>query len=345
MKEYYCDLCKYETKSSSSWCIHKKTKKHLLLQNNINLKNSEGQNDYVNENIHLKDKLINLENQSETIIQMLKKQIAELQEDKKKLEEDKNRQIDKLEKDKNMLMKKLEVQNEQFIKELHLDKKELKDKLEIEQNYSKQVINNAGTIVGKSISTLQFITQNYNTAPILTQLPDYSNISENDQKLIDNLIYYQKKGTLHEYIGNYIIQNYKKDNPKNQSMWNTDTDRLNYVIRELFIKNVKKNDKIIIEEIDESNETLEWVIDKKGNKVCKHIIEPILSYIKIKCTEFINKNNDYYNISIKDTSNNYKKLEILAEINTSIINNNLLKNINKYISSHFYLNKNVLSLK
>lgn len=335
--KYCCESCNYKTNNAKNWYSHKKSIKHITLSNNDETNNNINNETNNNINDDKNNLLIEKLKSAETIVDMLKKQI-----------EDKNMQIKKLETDN----KKLKEQNNYFIKELQLEKRELKDKLLLEQDYSKQVINNAGTIVNKSISTLQYITQNYNTAPRLMALEDYSNISENDNKLIDNLIYYQNKGTLHEYIGNYIVENYKKNDPKTQAIWNTDTDRLNYVIRELLYKNIDKTDQIIIEEIHENNikqhkldkldklDKLEWIVDKKGNRVCKQIIEPILSYIKTKCIDFINKYNNDIRIST-NSGKIYKKMETLADINTNILNNDLSKNINKYISSHLYFNKHI----
>lgn len=91
---------------------------------------------------------------------------------------------EKLKRDNKILTKKLEEQNAEFIKVLQLEKKELKDKLHIEQNYSKQVINNAGTIVGISISTLQYIIQNYNTI----ENDSFYSLKELDDQFIKGLL-------------------------------------------------------------------------------------------------------------------------------------------------------------
>jgi chemotaxis protein histidine kinase CheA len=337
-------------------------KNDLLLEK---LKNSETINEMLNQTI------IKLQQDGNKLMNNYEKQVKELQEDKNKLQEDKN----KLQEDKNKLQEmlnqtmiksqedknklqdiicRLEEQNSDFIKELKLDRnelkserEELKSELNNEKKYSKQVINNAGNLVGKSMSAIQYITQNYCNAPKLSQLNDYSDISENEQKLIDNLIFYHNKGLLHEYIGNYIIKHYKKDNPMNQSLWNTDSDRLNYIVRELIISNNLK-DKVEIEELDNidhgAKELIEWKVDKRGIRVAKYIIEPLLLYIKNICDEYIKNNHKKIAKSLEKSESWFKKIEAMAEINSNIKNKELQKNINKYISSHFYLN-NKLSLK
>ena len=71
------------------------------------------------------------------------------------------------------------------------------------------------------------------------------------------------------YIGDIIIKNYKKVNSAKQSVWNSDTDRLTYVIRTLL-----KNNKF------------QWQLDKKGIDTANHMINPILQYIKTKLEQF-----------------------------------------------------------
>ena len=350
---YRCERCDYETNSRSGWYNHKKTLKHQKTKqknktetnDNCEYHNTEYNNELLLEKLKSAD----------TVNKLLNKTIEQLQEYNNKLQEEKNKTIEQLQEDKDKLQEEknktieqlqekisnLEEQNKYFIRELQQEKKELKNELENEKKYSKQVINTAGNIVGKSVSAFQYVANNYVNAPKLSQLNDYSNISENKHKLIDNLIFYQKKMLLHEYIGNYIVKNYKKDNPKNQSLWNTDSERLNYIIRQLIYDNNKKNSMIEDLDYDNNGKRLEWVVDKKGNKVGKYIIEPLLSHIQDICTEFLNDDDSKKSISESEI----KKKIILADINTSIKNENLLKNINKYISSHFYLNKNILSLK
>lgn len=335
--KYVCKLCNYQTDTSSNWCIHKKTKKHQLLE-----MNSEKNN---NEKVILdnNDKII-----EKKLVQKLEEIILDKDKAISKLEQEKiilNQKISKLEEEKNKLASQLDKEKTETIKEL-------KGELKNNNNYYKQMINNAGTLVHKSMTTMEYLVKNYNSAPQLQQLTDYSDISDNEQKLIDTMIYHQKRDTLHEYFGNYIIKNYKKNNPKDQSMWNTDSDRLNYIVRELVKDN--KNMNILIEELNDLDDLdedqdpknkIEWIIDKKGIKVAEYVIVPLLNHIKKICSNYISKNTNN-KLSSKELEKQYKKLEILAEINSDISNGNLLKNINKYIAYHFYINKKkLLSIK
>jgi hypothetical protein len=70
---------------------------------------------------------------------------------------------------------------------------------------------------------------------------------------------YDKEKKLIPYLGDIIIKYYKKENPKDQSIWNSDTTRLNYLIRELI------------------DTELTWTCDKAGLKVNEFIIIPLLT--------------------------------------------------------------------
>ena len=65
-------------------------------------------------------------------------------------------------------------------------------------------------------------------------------------------------------MGDFIIKVYKKEKPSEQSIWNTDSSRLTYIIKDLINKKSSK-----------------WKIDKKGIKTKKFLIKPLLKHIKI----------------------------------------------------------------
>jgi hypothetical protein len=87
------------------------------------------------------------------------------------------------------------------------------------------------------------------------------------QKKLDGL-YHFENDTLDKFIGDIIIKQYIKEDPKVQSVWNTDVSRLAYLVRELI------------------NNKKEWSIDKGGNKVTEYIIKPILDFIKIEIEKY-----------------------------------------------------------
>ena len=66
-----------------------------------------------------------------------------------------------------------------------------------------------------------------------------------------------------------FIKNYKKKNAKDQSLWNSDTTRLTYFVRD---PDTKEN---------------VWKVDKKGIRTTELIITPFLEYIVEKLEIYI----------------------------------------------------------
>ncbi|ARF10004.1 hypothetical protein Indivirus_7_20 [Indivirus ILV1] len=224
----------------------------------------------------------------------------------------------------------LELLYEQKMKELENElnyHKKINEMYKQENDHLKILINNAGSIVKTSVSALSFVVSKYKTTPPLEKLKDYSllyyDAGEEEINLIDTIIYNYENNLLADYLGNIIVRLYKKDDPKDQSLWNTDTSRLTYLVRELIDKK------------------MDWVVDKRGIKITKCIIDPMLEYIKTILTEYIDelskgiRKNSIKNIEIK-----MRKMKISAEIINEIKENHLSEQINKYIAPHFYLSKN-----
>jgi BED zinc finger len=227
-------------------------------------------------------------------------------------------------------VKLLEDQNKQFADHY----KHLED----ETIFLRSVVNAAGTIAKNSVNTMSYIIKNFNNAPPLQPIDDYSQlqydvklldsdktIENHDNELVEIMIYYYNENTLDKYLGNFIIKLYKKDDPAQQSLWNSDTNRLTYVIRELL------NDK--------SN----WFVDKKGIKVCKCIIEPLLEHLIPIVQNYITKKSQ--DIALPSLDENHArrillKLESAANILKKIQDQILANDIMKYITPFFYLNKN-----
>ena len=121
----------------------------------------------------------------------------------------------------------------------------------------------------RSMSNMEFLIKNYNTAPVLKRLDDYT-ILEKEEVMVRTLIYHKKRKITYQYLGNIINTQYKKQNPEEQSNWNTDTVRLHYIIRST---------------VDNHSD---WIVDKKGNKMTQIIIEPLLEYVKNLSKKYVN---------------------------------------------------------
>ena len=163
---------------------------------------------------------------------------------------------------------------------------------------------------------------NYKNAPPLKPLDDYSTLMKDDEETLESLLVWQGKGKLNRLIGNKLISVYKKTDPKQQSIWNSDTSRMSYAIM---------NPHMV---------PSDWTIDKKGIKTGNIIIDPFLEHIKnivarhlVEKHSFIKKNpNECHQDILGD-------MDLLAKIVVSINNNSLSCDVNRYIASSLHINK------
>lgn len=220
-----------------------------------------------------------------------------------------------------------------------------------ENELLKQLLATAGNVAQTSTSSLNYLIKNFKNAPTLTKLSNYAilyeknededkdedtNEDKNENNFIEDspqdksqdklyfirdLLFYHRTNDLYKYLGNFIIKNYKKDNPDDQSIWNSDTSRLTYIIRDII------------------NNKQAWFTDKKGVRTNNYIIEPLLSYIKDIMNEFIiNQSKIITNDMPDDYVKISKELHIAADIVICIDNKSLGGDIIRYIAPHFYLN-------
>lgn len=197
----------------------------------------------------------------------------------------------------------------------------LKEKVQILENqlnkFEKQVETYETML--KSLTTPQtinyfnFICANYQDSPALEGKLSYANMIEaKTLKLIDVISMYFYDNKLVSFLGDYIIRLYKKEEPKNQSMWSTDISRLTYIIRE----SCKVNGNT-------------WSYDKKGIKTKKIVIEPALNFIRESLVKFCQDNGG-------KTEANILKQMIAANGTIQLIDDgDLATDIVRYIASEF----------
>ena len=218
----------------------------------------------------------------------------------------------------------LNAKLEKFESENNMYKKENKY-ISTENDYHKQMLNEAGGIVKKSVSALTYIMSNYGSAPTIEMLDidDLENLEQNNKKLIEDVISAHKHKTLDKYLGDSIKTLYKKNNPKDQSVWSTDTSRLTYLIKELMVNN-------------SSN----WIIDKKGAKTKEYLIDPLLGHIKTIIIEYQENMSIGKDICEMEHNAEINKqiLRLVTDIDDGIVGTSLLK----YISSHLFFNEKLL---
>jgi hypothetical protein len=125
---------------------------------------------------------------------------------------------------------------------------------------------------------------------------------------------YYEQGTLCKFIGDFLVNIYSKKNAINQSMWNSDTSRLTYIVNEL-----------------QESGKIRWVRDKKGLKVKQYVIKPLLEYLLGELQKYMNK------YSMKTDVNILSKLQIVVEIYPLIEKDILADDIVRYMAPYFCL--------
>lgn len=143
--------------------------------------------------------------------------------------------------------------------------------------------------------------------------------SEEDFKFLEILVNNYKSKRLCQYLGDFLIKYYKKQDPQEQSLWNSDTSRLTYFIKQLL------ND----------NASSMWIMDKKGVMLTNTIIVPLLKYIKTYIEQFIECSVKLGRIH--QNSRIQRKIMKLGCILQDIENKEIANGITKYIAPHFCL--------
>lgn len=188
-------------------------------------------------------------------------------------------------------------------------------------------------IIKKSMSTINFATKNFDKAPAIEllggkKLNKFIEYNEKPKRRIEEvIIHYNEKKELDQFLGNLIINTYKKDDPCEQSMWSSDTARLTFIIKQ---------------SINETNES-KWITDKKGLNLSKLIIKPLTNKVKEILKEYVTECNDFIlgrkelnedaEIDIKYKLKQMEKANyVIMFINLNKINNDILKYITPYFN-------------
>ena len=330
MSNFNCKICNYITKEKSNINRHMKSKKHLQKINMDTNKNNMNKNKIIDISQD-SPKLPNAPKFSSnpyktTEICTIKKnfvcnfcgnnfdRMCNLTRHKKICAQ-KNNEVSELK----LKLMQYEKDMERYKDNAHHYIEEVNHYKE-ETNYYKQMLREAGGLVKKSVSSLTYIVDNYNNAPALQtiSIDDIKTLEDNEKKLIEDILSSYKHKTLSKYLGNFIIALYKKDDPKSQSIWNTDDSRLTYLIKEIF-----------------SNKSSNWIIDKKGIKTTEYLIDPFLLHIK-KLLISYQKNLVIPDLTHNSTEmefilyNSKKIIELMNDIDDGIVSKEILK----YISCH-----------
>jgi hypothetical protein len=289
-KLYECKICSYSTKNKGDMA------KHITTQ--IHTKRMKGLTD--NEKIYKCDLCQAIFANRHTLYRHKKSEICLR---KKKNSGTENNMMDKVLKEINIRDKKRDKQMSQLMKLL-------------EDQKSAKIINNTINI--------QYIVKNYKDTPVLQSMTqeDILNIEHYpDNDLIDCMLHYAYNNSLITYLADIITKHYKKDDPTQQSFWNTDSARLHYLVRTNLYGDVSK-----------------WIRDKDGVIVIERCIRPILESIKNDINMFFTKQNSDEAYNKTDDHIKYaQELELLGSIVTDITTNVLEQKILKKITPRFYM--------
>ena len=316
--KYECKLCSFETDYSSNWCAHKKTNKHVKNEQKTNKCSKKLRN--TPKILHQGEFTCKDCGRFFTTKYNLNRHVKSCSnEEINKLLEEKDREIERL-KNENII-KELMHKIENYENEKSKDQKII-NILEKNNEEKQKVIEGTHVMLKTSVNALSYVITNYKDAPVLEPLIDYSQIEEKN-KFINCVVYNKNEAKLREYLGNFIVIYYKKQDCSQQSLWNSDTVRLTYVIRECV------------------NTNASWIVDKKGVKMAKQVIDGLLVYVKKILQEHMITLNKKLNDDEDETdkTNYLKRMNTCNEIINDINTGNLKDDINKYIAPHFYLNK------
>lgn len=268
-----CEYCDYEARVGYNWDRHLTTKKHktnelaaisksnnkVIIKSNSkdSIKSDSSDNSYkcktCNATFVYKKNLkrheastckINFEHQQNMIDMEVQKRVHEI--------------INTLEK------KQLAQEKDQLMRELK-EKDELIAYLKESQKMS-------ATTINESVSALTFLTKHFKKTPEVKQLTTDTakNLLMYEKRLSEYLLYHNDKKTLDRYIGDIVVKYIKKEDPEDQSVWNSDVSRLTYLIRELV------------------NDEHKWITDSNGIKFTEYVITPIVNYVEQYMTEYLN---------------------------------------------------------
>ena len=287
---YYCEYCKFETSLLKCIKQHLLTKKHSKLSGNNDCIDNYNKQHYkclscpkisnIKSNmvrhiktIHSVEKKNNTDDIDDNVddIDNIDMELTEMMS---KLN-DKNESVELLKlyikKCKSDIKKDMEKRANDAIKcEKKIRKKdnEIKRIYKDEVDYHKKLTNNAGNIVNKTISAFTRAVTDYKDAPKLKFLDDKTankllcqekingkTIELDNNKTAEYIAKLSEQKILPKHLSNTLIEHYRADNPREQSVWTTDASRMKMIVK-----------------IDNN-----WIRDGNGKIINEHMIVPLIN--------------------------------------------------------------------
>ena len=312
--KYCCPECKYVTDSRNNWYHHKKTKKHI---DNIKYDNT---NNNLNDICKEKDKVI--------------KEKDKLLKSKDKLIKEHKEQIDHLKSIINDAQ--ITTKNTKATSTLNfviVNFNNAPALCQIEENKVTEIIENEFSKIHNIKELIQNETLEINSDD---ESVDSVQIKENKKQMqerkeelyVEKLLSLFKNDRLVEYIKDIIAPLYKKDDPKQQTVWNTDTARLNYVIRDIVGKQT------------------EWITDKKGLKVIKYVIKPITKSMAEMVDKYAKNyytNTQKFDSSLEEIKHHTERYNLSILLIQELRKGNINDNVCQQLCPEFHLDKTYMN--
>lgn len=145
--------------------------------------------------------------------------------------------------------------------------------------------------------------------------------SINSDEYVQHVIYLHLHDELIDNISNTIVKFCKKENHTEQAVWASDTSRLTYIIRGIFM-----------------DETTQWITDKKGIKTCSYVVDPILKVLRRDLKEYTTKVFDPDEIADNYDPEQYMDYMVIGRELVDLIDDGTLRNdINRKIAPLLYM--------
>ena len=269
MPAYTCKICNFSTYKSSNAKQHQQSKKHLRNIDSYIL--SKGISEDTHKGIPKKPQKIHKKNYTCNNCGIIFTAKSNLYRHKKKS----CRGIQNIKNDDSSekftkIIKKLEKDNQE-LKEDNKNLITLATKNANSMSNVTEAINTTSQVAKKSLSMMSYAIKNLSKAPNMKSI-DYDSATKlleleytGNHTLEYTILYNFDNNMLHKYVGKIIVKEYKKENPQKQSIWSSDTSRLNFVIKQM----VGEND------------VSEWISDKSGIKTGDVIKEVDGTEIKV----------------------------------------------------------------
>jgi hypothetical protein len=264
VKKYNCDVCNFTTLNLYNLNLHNKSKKHILNEENAQLRNKK----YPCANCGMeyafasslskhKNKCFTKKQNNDNLVVELQNQIQQLK-------------IEKLESE-------LKSSNEQLKLELkHKDEKlELKDELikqkDTENKRMENVVKQSGSITKTTTKALAHLATTYPNAPTLQSFPkiDHDKIRGEFNSIPEMIYYTENHKTTVQHLSKVVMDHFLLQDHSKRPIWTSDSSRLRFIHC------------TIVEKIKQ------WMYDDNGKIFGKEVLDYIIDKIRSELQQYI----------------------------------------------------------